>query len=113
MHVAAGAREVRRSSGAADRRRPAGWPRVVGVHPIWFVVLAIVLVGAAMLVAGLIELRRRLPALTAALDALRRRRGDLTLVTERAGTLNLEVTAARARLAAVRDESPLAGRHRS
>ncbi|BCJ30245.1 hypothetical protein AB0I55_00190 [Actinocatenispora sera] len=83
------------------------------MHAIWFVVLAIVLVGAAMLVAGLLELRRRLPALRAALSAVRQRRGQLVLLAERSGTLNLELAAARSRLAEVRDELPVAGRHRS
>jgi hypothetical protein len=83
------------------------------VHAIWFVVLAIVLVGAAMLVAGLLELRRRLPALRAALTVLRQRQGQLVRLAERSGTLDREFAAARSRLMEVRDELPLAGRHRS
>ncbi|WP_203962100.1 hypothetical protein [Actinocatenispora thailandica] len=83
------------------------------MHAIWFVVLAILLVGVVLLAVGLVELRRRLPALRAAGTALRQRRGQLMLVAERTGTLDLELAAARSRLAEVRDELPLAGRHRS
>jgi hypothetical protein len=86
---------------------------VADVHAIWFVVLAIVLVGAAMLAAGLLELRRRLPALVAALTALRQRRGQLVRLAERSGSLDLELAAVRSRLAEVRDELPVSARHRS
>jgi len=80
---------------------------------IWFVVLAVLLVGTAMLVAGLLELRRRLPALRAAYTSVRQRRGQAVRLAERTGALNLELAAVRSRLAEVSDELPVGGRHRS